>query len=210
MKLILLGPPGAGKGTQAERICEKYGIPHISTGDILRGEIKKGTELGLKAKSYMDAGGLVPDEVVIGIVVSRLQEDDCKNGCLFDGFPRTTAQAEALGKQVEIDLAILIDVPDENIIQRLSGRRVCPACGYTTHIDAVGEDAACPVCGAKLICRDDDAPGTVKKRLETYHQQTAPLVNYYQNIGKLQRVDGTTGIDSVFEAMCSVIEGAGK
>ncbi len=205
MNLVFLGPPGAGKGTQAVGVCEKYGLPHISTGDILRGEIKQQTKLGLEAKKYMDAGQLVPDEVVIGIVASRLTQPDCKNGFLFDGFPRTLPQAEALAQKVEIEMAINIDVPDENIIKRLSGRRVCKACGATYHIDN-HQGTTCDSCGGELVQRTDDAPETVANRLHVYHEQTSPLIDFYQSKGVLKTVDGTQGIDEVFADICAILD----
>lgn len=205
MNLVFLGPPGAGKGTQAVGVCEKYALPHISTGDILRGEIKQQTKLGLEAKEYMDAGQLVPDEVVIGIVVSRLAQPDCQHGFLFDGFPRTLKQAEALAEKVEIQMAVNIDVPDESIINRLSGRRVCKSCGATYHVDN-HKGQTCDSCGGELIQRTDDAPETVANRLKVYHEQTSPLINFYQNKGVLQTVDGTRGIDEVFAAICAILD----
>lgn len=205
MNLVFLGPPGAGKGTQAVGVCEKYGLPHISTGDILRSEIKQQTKLGLEAKKYMDAGQLVPDEVVIGIVASRLTQPDCKNGFLFDGFPRTLPQAEALAEKVDIEIAINIDVPDENIIKRLSGRRVCKACGATYHVDN-HKKATCDTCGGELIQRTDDAPETVANRLRVYHEQTSPLIDFYQAKGVLKSVDGTRSIDDVFAGICAILD----
>ena len=205
MNLVFLGPPGAGKGTQAVGVCEKYGLPHISTGDILRSEIKQQTKLGLEAKKYMDAGQLVPDEVVIGIVASRLTQPDCKNGFLFDGFPRTLPQAEALAEKVDIEIAINIDVPDENIIKRLSGRRVCKACGATDHVDN-HKEATCDTCGGELIQRTDDAPETVANRLRVYHEQTSPLIDFYQAKGVLKSVDGTRSIDDVFADICAILD----
>ena len=205
MNLVFLGPPGAGKGTQAVGVCEKYGLPHISTGDILRSEIKQQTKLGLEATKYMDAGQLVPDEVVIGIVASRLTQPDCKNGFLFDGFPRTLPQAEALAEKVDIEIAINIDVPDENIIKRLSGRRVCKACGATYHVDK-HKEATCDTCGGELIQRTDDAPETVANRLRVYHEQTSPLIDFYQAKGVLKSVDGTRSIDDVFADICAILD----
>jgi len=207
MKMILLGPPGAGKGTQAEIICKKYGYAHISTGDILRAEIAKGSELGLKAKSFMDAGALVPDEVVVGIVVERLKADDCKEGCLFDGFPRTIPQAEALKAQVDIDLVVLIDVPDEELVDRVVGRRTCGACGEIFHTSLIGDTDTCPTCGGALKRRADDNAETVKNRLDAYHKQTAPLEAFYKDLGILKAVDGTTGIDNVSDAISALMEG---
>jgi len=206
MNLILLGPPGAGKGTQAVGICEKYGIPHISAGDNLRSEIKQGTELGLAAKSYMDAGNLVPDDVVIGIAVNRVNQPDCAKGCLFDGFPRTIAQAEALDEKMKIDLVINIDVKDDDIVARLSGRRVCKQCGATYHTSAIGDSTVCSACGGELIQRADDNAETVRNRLAVYHQQTSPLIAYYSKKGLLGEVEGNGGIEAVFEAICSIID----
>lgn len=209
MNLVFLGPPGAGKGTQALGVSEKYAIPHISTGDILRNEIKNGTALGLQAKRYMDAGKLVPDEVVIGIVAARLQQPDCKNGFLFDGFPRTLAQAQALAERTKIEMAVDIDVPDEVIVDRLSGRRVCKSCGGTYHVSNM-KGSICQNCGGELIQRDDDAPETVQNRLRVYHEQTQPLIDYYRQQGVLVTVDGTQGIDEVFGAICAELEKAFK
>ena len=208
MNLILLGPPGAGKGTQAVGICERYGIPHISTGDILRNEIKQGTELGLAAKRYMDAGDLVPDDVVIGIAVNRIAQPDCEKGWLFDGFPRTVAQAIALDEKVSVDLVINIDVKDEEIVERLSGRRVCKQCGATFHVSVIGDASACRVCGGELIQRADDNAETVRNRLAVYHQQTSPLVEYYRKKGLLGEVKGNGGIEAVFEEICRIIDNA--
>ncbi len=193
MKLILLGAPGAGKGTQAEVICEKLSIPAISTGNIIREAIANGTEVGLEAKSYIEAGGLVPDEVVIGIIKERLAKDDCKNGFILDGFPRTIPQAEALDKLgVEIDCVLEIDVPDEDVIRRLSGRRVCGKCGASYHLEykQPKTDGVCDLCGADLVMRKDDNPETIKERLKVYHDQTEPLKGYYDNCGKLKVVKG--------------------
>lgn len=193
MKLILLGAPGAGKGTQAEKIVEKYGIPAISTGNILRAAVKDGTEMGLKAKSYMDAGQLVPDEVVIGIIKDRLQEDDCSNGFILDGFPRTIPQAQALEESgVEIDKVVDIEVPDEKITKRMSGRRVCAKCANSYHLEYKKPqvDGVCDACGGELIQRKDDAPETVLARLAEYHEMTEPLKDFYQNLGKLVIVEG--------------------
>ena len=193
MNLILLGAPGAGKGTQAEIICETYKIPAISTGNIIREALKSGTEMGLKAKSYMDAGQLVPDEVVIGIIKDRLAKDDCKNGFILDGFPRTIPQAEALDKMgIVIDKVIDIEVPDEKIVQRMSGRRVCEACGASYHIlyKKPEVEGVCGKCGGTLVQRKDDHPDTVNARLKVYHEQTEPLKAYYSAQGKLSVVEG--------------------
>lgn len=192
MKLILLGAPGAGKGTQAEIICEKLSIPTISTGNIIRAALKNGTEMGLKAKEYMDAGKLVPDDVVIGIIKERLAEDDCQNGFILDGFPRTIPQAEALDAMgIEIDCVLSIEVPDEKIVARMSGRRVCP-CGASYHIEykKPKQEGICDICGAQLIIRKDDEPATVLDRLHVYHEQTEPLKDYYAKTGKLRTVVG--------------------
>ncbi len=193
MNLILLGAPGAGKGTQAEKICEKYNIPAVSTGNIIREALKNGTDMGLKAKSYIDAGALVPDEVVIGIIKERLAEDDCKNGFILDGFPRTIPQAEALDTMgINIDKVVDIEVPDEKITARLSGRRVCLKCGATYHLEykKPKQDGICDVCGDELVQRKDDKPETVIDRLNVYHEQTEPLKDYYAKTGKLVVVEG--------------------
>jgi len=197
MRLILLGPPGAGKGTQAEVLVDKLKVPQISTGDILRAAVKNGTPVGLQAKAFMDAGDLVPDDVIIGVVKERLTEDDCKNGYIFDGMPRTIAQAEALDAQgVVIDTVLLIKVPDDVIITRLSGRRTCPECGMIFHIvtKKPAVEGVCDVCKAKLIIRKDDEAETIKNRLQTYHKETEPLVDYYKAQGKLKAVGGELGI----------------
>lgn len=193
MKLILLGAPGAGKGTQAEKICEKLNIPAVSTGNIIRAAVKDGTEMGLKAKSYMDAGDLVPDEVVIGIIKDRLNEPDCKNGFILDGFPRTIPQAQALeDMDVEIDKVIDIEVPDEKITARMSGRRVCAKCANSYHMlyKKPQVEGVCDACGGELIQRKDDHPDTVQRRLKEYHIQTEPLKDFYQQRGKLSIVEG--------------------
>ena len=193
MNLILLGAPGAGKGTQAEKICEKLSIPAISTGNMLREAMANGTEMGLKAKSFIDAGKLVPDEVVIGIINERLKADDCKNGFILDGFPRTIPQAEALDNMgVRIDRVIDIEVPDDKIASRLSGRRVCLKCGATYHTayKKPKQEGICDVCGEKLVQRKDDMPETVLDRLKTYHEQTEPLKGFYEKKGILRVVEG--------------------
>ena len=193
MKLILLGAPGAGKGTQAEIISEQYHIPTISTGNIIRAALKSGTEMGLKAKAYIDAGELVPDEVVIGIIKDRLAEPDCKEGYILDGFPRTIPQAEALDQMgFAIDAALSIEVADEEIVKRMSGRRVCEKCGasYHTEYKKPAKDGVCNLCGGNLVIRKDDEPETVKNRLNVYHEQTEPLKSYYENCGKLLTVEG--------------------
>ena len=193
MNLILLGAPGAGKGTQAEVICEKLSIPAISTGNIIREALKNGTEMGLKAKAYMDEGKLVPDDVVIGIIRERLSQDDCQNGFILDGFPRTIPQAEALDQMgIVIDRVISIEVPDDKIAARMAGRRVCPKCGasYHTEYKKPAKEGVCNACGAELVQRKDDAPETVLERLHVYHEQTEPLKGYYENAEKLRLVEG--------------------
>ena len=208
MKLILLGAPGAGKGTQATRISDKYNWPHISTGDILRKNIKENTELGKEAKSYIDAGLLVPDEVVINIVKDRLAQADCKNGYILDGFPRTVAQAEALDKVAEIDAVINIAVDSSLIVNRITGRRMC-ACGESYHI-SMGIGETCPKCGAKLYQRDDDKEETVKARMQVYENQTAPLIDYYNAKGLVIDVDGGKPLNEVFEQISKVIDDNNK
>ncbi len=212
MKIIMLGAPGAGKGTQAKRIAEKYGIPHISTGDIFRANIKNGTELGKKAKTYMDQGALVPDELVVDLVVDRVAQEDAKNGYVLDGFPRTIPQAEALDAALakineKVDYAINVEVPDENIIHRMSGRRACVSCGGTYHIqyNPTKQENICDACGGKLILRDDDQPETVKNRLQVYHEQTQPLIDYYSKQGILKEVDGTVDMNDVFHAIVEIL-----
>ena len=212
MKIIMLGAPGAGKGTQAKKIADKYQIPHISTGDIFRANIKEGTELGKKAKSYMDQGLLVPDELTLELIMDRFQNPDCANGYVLDGFPRTIPQAEALTAALEkngetIDYAINVEVPDENIVARMSGRRACLACGATYHVvyAPTKEEGICDRCGEKLVLRDDDKPETVKKRLDVYHSQTQPLIDYYTKQGKLVEEDGTQNVDAVFDAIVKIL-----
>ena len=212
MKIIMLGAPGAGKGTQAKQIAEKYTIPHISTGDIFRANIKAETELGKKAKKYMDEGLLVPDELVMDLVVDRLQQDDCEKGYVLDGFPRTIVQAEGLDKELaklgqNMDYAIDVEVPDENIVNRMSGRRACVGCGATYHIQyaAPAKEGICDKCGGELILRDDDKPETVLKRLGVYHEQTQPLIDYYTEAGVLREVDGTIDINDVFAAIVQIL-----
>lgn len=212
MKIIMLGAPGAGKGTQAKMIAEKCGIPHISTGDIFRANIKNGTELGAKAKEYMDKGLLVPDELVCDLVVDRIQQADCEKGYILDGFPRTSPQAEALENALnaieqKLDYAIDIDVPDENIINRMSGRRACVGCGATYHVlfNPTKVEGKCDVCGESLILRDDDKPETVKKRLDVYHTQTQPLIDFYTERKVLVEVDGTQSMDKVFDDIMKIL-----
>lgn len=212
MKIIMLGAPGAGKGTQAKRIAEKYQIPHISTGDIFRANIKGGTELGMKAKAFIDQGMLVPDEITIGMLMARIQEADCANGYVLDGFPRTIPQAESLTAALAemgeaVDYAINIDVPDENIVNRMSGRRACLSCGATYHIvfNPTRQEGICDACGEKLVLRDDDKPETVQKRLSVYHEQTQPLIEYYDNAGVLKEVDGTQNMEAVFQSITDIL-----
>lgn len=212
MKIIMLGAPGAGKGTQAKKISAKYNIPHISTGDIFRANIKNGTELGKKAKSYMDQGLLVPDELTVDLVIDRIQKEDCKNGYILDGFPRTIPQAEALDQALKalgekLDHAIEVDVPDENIVKRMAGRRACVHCGATYHVvhAPTKVENICDACGGELILRDDDKPETVTKRLTVYHDQTKPLIDYYREEGILATVDGTADFEDVFKAVVDIL-----
>lgn len=209
MKLILLGAPGAGKGTQAEKICEKYNIPSISTGNIIRAALKNGTEMGLKAKSFMDAGQLVPDYVVIGIIKNRLKEKDCQNGFILDGFPRTIPQAQALVDMgVDIDKVIDIEVPDEAITARLSGRRVCSKCANSYHVlyKKPKVEGVCDACGGELIQRKDDAPETVQARLVEYHEMTEPLKGFYENLGKLKVVEGQEDVADTTKLVFAALE----
>ena len=212
MKIIMLGAPGAGKGTQAKKVAKKYNIPHISTGDIFRANIKEGTELGKRAKEYMDKGELVPDDITIGMLLDRIHKSDCKNGFVLDGFPRTIPQAKSLSEALsklneKIDYAINIDVPDDSIITRMSGRRACLSCGSTYHIkySAPKKENICDNCGSELVIRDDDKPGTVKKRLDVYHKQTQPLIDYYDNENILANVDGTKDMEEVFLDIVAVL-----
>lgn len=212
MKIVMLGAPGAGKGTQAKKIAEKYSIPHISTGDIFRANIKLGTKLGEKAKSYMDQGLLVPDELTLDLIMDRFTAPDCVNGYVLDGFPRTYAQAEALTTSLaengeKIDYAIDVQVPDEKIVTRMGGRRACPACGGTFHIkyNPPKTEGICDICGSSLTVREDDMPETVQKRLDVYHTQTQPLIDYYTKEGILKSVDGTQDVDKVFEDILEVL-----
>ena len=205
MNIIFLGPPGAGKGTQAQRICDALKIPQISTGDILRRAIKEGTETGIKAKSFIDAGKLVPDEVIIDIVKERLAKDDCKNGYILDGFPRTVPQAEALSTFASIDSVIELAVDDQVLVNRLSGRRVCLKCGATYHVSMLNGKTTCDKCGEELIQRNDDKAETVLSRLEVYHAQTAPLINYYGQKGLLKTIPGDQGIDGIFTAIMNAL-----
>lgn len=211
MRVILLGPPGCGKGTQAEIICKNFEIPHISTGDILRGNVKRGTEIGSRAKSFMDSGSLVPDEIIIGMIKDRFSEDDCKNGFLLDGFPRTIAQAEALDKllkkmKIHLDYIINIDVPDENIINRISKRLSCSNCGdvYNLMFKKPKKEMVCDSCGFKLHQRDDDKEEVIRNRLEVYRKQTAPLIQYYNK--KIMNVDGEQSINEVTKDILKILK----
>ncbi len=213
MKIIMLGAPGAGKGTQAKMIAAKYAIPHISTGDIFRANIKNGTELGMEAKKYMDQGLLVPDELTVRILLDRVAQADCAGGYVLDGFPRTIPQAqvldEALGKLGDsIDYAIDVNVPDENIVKRMSGRRACLTCGATYHVEHIPpkKEGICDNCGSPLVLRDDDKPETVLNRLKVYHDQTQPLIDFYSAKGVLRTVDGTQGMDDVFASIVAILE----
>ena len=206
MTIILLGAPGSGKGTQAARISEIYGIPHISTGDIFRENIKNQTPIGVLAKSYIDRGQLVPDEVTVKIVEERLSREDCKKGYLLDGFPRTIPQAEALGKVAEIDAAVNLDIPLEKLMRRLTGRRGCPKCGGNFHIDFIGDVKECPTCGGTLAIRADDNEETVSSRLNAYTEQTAPLIGYYEKLGKLKTVKADGAIDEVLQSVLEVLK----
>jgi len=215
MKLILLGPPGAGKGTQAKMLTDRFGIPQISTGDILRAAVKEGTPMGVKAKAFMDAGGLVPDEVVVGIVRERLQKDDCAAGFILDGFPRTVAQADALketlsGLGKELDAVISLEVDIEALVERLTGRRTCKECGRGYHVkfDPPKSAGLCDVCGGTLFQRDDDREETIRKRLEVYHEQTSPLAAYYRNDSLLTAIDGMREIDTVQRQILSALQAA--
>lgn len=212
LRLILLGPPGAGKGTQATRICQKYGIPHISTGDIFRKNIKEGTDLGKKAQEYMNKGELVPDDLVLEIAADRLMEEDCRSGFLLDGFPRTVYQAEQLDKfltekNLDIDLVIDINVGKEELMTRLIGRRVCRNCGATYHVINMPpeKDGVCDVCGGALYQRSDDTAATVENRIEVYNAQTAPLVEYYEKLGKIAHIDGAMGLEDVFNDIVRIV-----
>ena len=213
MKIIMLGAPGAGKGTQAKMIADKYSIPHISTGDIFRANIKNGTELGMEAKKYMDQGKLVPDELTVKILLDRVAQADCANGYVLDGFPRTIPQAEVLDKALTelgeaIDFAIDVDVPDENIVKRMSGRRACLSCGATYHLEHIPpkKEGVCDKCGKELVLRSDDKPETVLNRLKIYHDQTQPLIEYYTQKGVLYTVNGTVDMKDVFASIVSILE----
>ena len=206
MNIIFLGPPGAGKGTQAQIVCQRLGIPQVSTGDMLRAAIAAGTEMGLKAKEYMDQGQLVPDEVVIGIVKDRLADADCQKGYILDDFPRTVEQAAALGTFAKIDVAINLDVPDDVLVKRLSGRRVCPLCGAPYHVDRPNGETVCRADGTPLIQRDDDKAETVQNRLAVYHQKTAPLIDYYREAGLLKNIGGGLSLEEISEEIFRTLE----
>jgi adenylate kinase len=212
MRIVLLGAPGAGKGTQAKKLIEKYGMPQISTGDLLRAAVGAGTALGKEAKSYMDKGELVPDRVVLGMVEERLKQDDCKKGYILDGFPRNTAQAEALDKMLgtlgmSLSAALSVDVPFEDLMKRLTGRRTCKACGqmYNIYFKPPAKEGACDKCSGELFQRDDDKEATIKKRLEVYNAQTAPLIDYYGKKGIVKSVTGTGNIDDIFKKVCETL-----
>lgn len=212
MKIVMLGAPGAGKGTQAKMIAEKYGIPHVSTGDIFRANIKNGTALGMEAKTYMDQGRLVPDELTVKILLDRVAQPDCANGYVLDGFPRTIPQAEVLDEALreqgeKLDWAVNVDVPDGNIVKRMSGRRACLKCGATYHLEHIPpkKEGVCDACGSELVLRDDDRPETVQNRLKVYHEQTQPLIDFYTGKGILRSVDGTKDMRDVFAAITEIL-----
>ena len=212
MKIIMLGAPGAGKGTQAQMIADKFNIPHISTGDIFRANIKNGTELGKKAKEFMDKGLLVPDELTVQLLLDRVASDDCKNGYVLDGFPRTIPQADVLDAELtklgdKVDFAVNVDVPDENIVRRMSGRRACLKCGATYHIEHIPpkKEGICDKCGSELVQREDDKPETVQNRLSVYHEQTQPLIDYYDKKNILKTVDGTKDMQEVFNEIVKIL-----
>lgn len=206
MNIIFLGPPGAGKGTQAQIVCQRLGIPQVSTGDMLRAAIAAGTEMGRKAKEYMDQGQLVPDEVVIGIVKDRLADPDCQKGYILDGFPRTVEQAKALSTFAKIDVAINLDVADDVLVKRLSGRRVCPLCGAPYHVDRLNGETVCRADGTPLIQRDDDKAETVLNRLAVYHQKTAPLIDHYREAGLLKNIGGGLSLEEISEEIFRTLE----
>lgn len=213
MKIVMLGAPGAGKGTQAQRISDRYGLPHVSTGDIFRANIKGGTELGRQAKSFIDQGQLVPDEITVGMLLDRISQEDCKGGYVLDGFPRTIPQAEALEEALkargeQLDYAVNVDVPDEAIVSRMSGRRACRGCGATYHIEFAPpkEEGRCDRCGGELFLRSDDAPETVRTRLSVYHEQTQPLIDFYHARGLLVNVDGVKPMEQVFADITSFLD----
>ncbi|RMF97666.1 MAG: adenylate kinase [Candidatus Schekmanbacteria bacterium] len=212
MNLIFLGPPGVGKGTQAKMVSDRYSIPQISTGDMLRAAVKEGTDLGKEAKTYMDAGELVPDRIVIGLIAEKIESGDCVNGFILDGFPRTIAQAEELDrilneKKIELTKVVSVSAPDEELIKRLSGRRTCSSCGEVFHLvfNPPTNDGKCDKCGGDLFQRDDDKEETIRERLRVYKEQTEPLINYYKSKGLLADIDGAQNIDAVFDNICSLI-----
>ncbi len=212
MKIVMLGAPGAGKGTQAKMIAEEYGIPHVSTGDIFRANVSKGTQLGVEAKKYMDQGLLVPDELTVKILLDRVAKEDCAGGYVLDGFPRTIPQAQVLDEALDklgekLDYAIDVDVPDENIVRRMSGRRACLKCGATYHVEHIPpkKEGVCDDCGSELVLRDDDKAETVSNRLKIYHDQTQPLIDYYTQKGILKTVDGTMDMKDVFGAIKNIL-----
>ncbi len=212
MKIVMLGAPGAGKGTQAKMIAEEYGIPHVSTGDIFRANVSKGTQLGVEAKKYMDQGLLVPDELTVKILLDRVAKEDCAGGYVLDGFPRTIPQAQVLDEALDklgekLDYAIDVDVPDENIVRRMSGRRACLKCGATYHVEQIPpkKEGVCDDCGSELVLRDDDKAETVSNRLKIYHDQTQPLIDYYTQKGILKTVDGTMDMKDVFGAIKNIL-----
>lgn len=205
MHLVFLGPPGAGKGTQAERICARFSLAHISTGDMLRKETRECTELGLMAKAVMEAGGLVSDDIIIAMVEKRIKEPDCEKGFLLDGFPRTIPQADALGKLTRIDMAVYIDVPEEVLVKRISGRRMCAGCGAGYHVSTYDKDA-CEKCGEKLYIREDDQPETVQNRIAAYNEKTQPLINYYADKGLLHTVNGNQPLEKVSAEIAALVE----
>ena len=205
MNVVLLGAPGAGKGTLASEMCKAYGFKHISTGDMLRAHMREGTPLGTEARSYVDAGKLVPDALIIAMMKERLSEPDCQIGCLLDGFPRTVAQAESLSEIANIDMVIYIQVDTDVLVKRISGRRVCAKCGMVSHTSWYDKDI-CPKCGEKLVIRDDDKPETVLNRIEVYNQNTEPLIGYYREKGLLTAVDGSGTPDEVFKAVQGLME----
>ena len=206
MKLIFLGPPGAGKGTQATGVSSHLRVPHISTGDMFRSALREMTPTGVEAKKYMDEGKLVPDSVVIAMVKERLAKPDCENGYLLDGFPRTVEQAQALDTFAEPDAVVCIEVSDEKLLDRLTGRRSCTKCAGIFHISKLADEKTCPVCGAELFHRADDQPETISKRLQVYHEQTTPLVGYYEELGKLKRIDGSASMEDVFHNILASLE----
>ena len=209
MKLMFVGPPGAGKGTQATRVAKKYDIPHISTGDMLRAEMRKGSELGSAAKKYIDEGHLVPDDLIVAMVGERIKETDAQKGFLLDGFPRTAAQAEALDKITKLDQVINIFVPDKKLVHRMTGRRVCDSCSATYHVSMLSDLKICPKCGGNLYLRDDDREEIVIERLRVYKESTQPLIQYYTDKGILRDVVGSGGIDTITQTILSVLEGQG-